>query len=193
MIIDKKYDARYWYKIWRKKGHVAKPLVSSFVKFDAHKIIKMNKNNFPFSLVFSNDKIKISKINITKENIEVFPVKYESYKLKIESTACYFGGERYWVNCPNCKKRMKILYIVEGFILCRNCLNAAYYSQRIDSSDRCLHMRGKFEDKLKKRGGDGYNKPHYMHKKTYQRLNAKIIEYEFKAEEHINRMFGIFY
>lgn len=155
MIIDKKYDSRYWYQIWRKKRHIAKPLVSSFIKFDIHKIIKMNKNNFPFSLVFSNEKMKISKINIIKETIEVFPMKYESYKLKIESAPCYFGGERYLIKCPCCMRRMKILYIIEGFFLCRKCLNAAYYTQKLVPSDRCLYMRGKVEDKLKERGWDG--------------------------------------
>ncbi len=47
-------------------------------------------------------------------------------------TPCGLGGERPWFVCPSeeCGRRAAILYLEDGALLCRLCLDLAYPSQR---------------------------------------------------------------
>ena len=52
--------------------------------------------------------------------------------LKIDATPCHFGGNRYWLRCPepNCGRRVQSLFIDEHHtIACRKCLGLLYESQ----------------------------------------------------------------
>lgn len=188
--VAKKYDTRYWYRIWQKKGHTCKPLVSSCHKFNVHEFVKEQKTLFPNVFTISNCKGLLAKVEASKEVIKVFFEENKSYPLKVETVPCKFGGERYFIRCA-CGRRYKILYIVHKVILCRCCLGLKYYSQRIEPNMRYLHMKDKIEEKFKKRKGgwDGYRRPYYMHEKTYRRLSSKAMDYESKALNYLDKIF----
>ena len=39
------------------------------------------------------------------------------------------GGQRHWIQCPGCSKRIAILYLQEGRLKCRTCHGLLYPSQ----------------------------------------------------------------
>lgn len=58
------------------------------------------------------------------------------YKVMLTTTACHFGGERYWFICPlykngiYCGRRAGVLYLSSGYFGCRHCQNLTYSSQK---------------------------------------------------------------
>ncbi len=82
----------------------------------------------------------------------------QNYPVKLTSTPCFFGGQRYWFICPlvirgrPCKRRCAVLYLVGEYFGCRECYGLAYRSQRLPRSglvgafegfctyDRVLHI-----------------------------------------------------
>jgi hypothetical protein len=60
------------------------------------------------------------------------------YKIRLETTTCYFGGERYWFVCPlivngvPCDRRVGKLYLPRKakYFGCRHCYNLTYRSCR---------------------------------------------------------------
>jgi hypothetical protein len=97
------------------------------------------------------------------------------YPIPLETTACHYGGVRYWFTCPalGCGRRVAKLYLGDKYFACRHCYQLAYKCQRETSIDRADRKANTIRDKLKwDRGvlslpGD---KPKGMHWKTYARL-----------------------
>jgi len=54
-----------------------------------------------------------------------------SYMVGLKTTACNFGGSRYWFVCPECNGGCRILYLpyTGGTFACRKCHNLIYPSQ----------------------------------------------------------------
>lgn len=94
--------------------------------------------------------------------------KQYEYSIQLTGTPCHYGGLRYWWNCPNCHKRVGVLYKA-GLYVCRHCLGLNYYSQhqhtyqRPDSRMESIRKRLDWEN-------NPYKKPKGMHYKTYERL-----------------------
>ena len=61
------------------------------------------------------------------------------FQLPLTRTPCYFGGFRWWFICPDCGKKVAILYkpLYSNFFLCRKCHNLTYSS--------CQQRRSSFE------------------------------------------------
>lgn len=57
------------------------------------------------------------------------------YKIRLTTTACYYGGKRYWFICPlfkngnYCGRRVGVLYKVGKYFGCRYCADIAYAAQ----------------------------------------------------------------
>jgi len=53
------------------------------------------------------------------------------YKVNLVTTPCYFGGVRYWFGCPDCGRRVAVLYLAPGdvYFRCRHCNNLSYHSR----------------------------------------------------------------
>ena len=108
----------------------------------------------------------------TKRNGEAW--KDREVPVRLTTTPCKFGGERYWFECPalGCGRRVAILYL--GTIpACRHCFRLAYPSQRETEYDRA----GRRADRIRERLGwePGFlngigDKPKGMHWRTYERL-----------------------
>ena len=97
----------------------------------------------------------------------------------IEWTACHLGGSRPWFQCPDCRRRVAILYRSELGLRCRRCLNLAYESQRQDARGRAAQRASKIRELLG--GAPGLlepfpSKPARMHWRTYERLKQRAQE-----------------
>ena len=73
------------------------------------------------------------------------------YPVRLDWTPCHFGGRRPWFLCPNCSRRVAVLYSMTAFI-CRRCLGLAYESQRESPCDRALRRAQAIRERL---GGSG--------------------------------------
>ena len=53
------------------------------------------------------------------------------YQVSLVTTPCNFGGVRYWFACPDCWRRVGVLYLAPGdvYFRCRNCNNLSYWSR----------------------------------------------------------------
>lgn len=70
----------------------------------------------------------------------------------VEWTSCTFGGERPWLLCPGCGRRVGVLYDAgEGFF-CRHCGNLAYREENETRSGRVVLRAKKLHIRL---GGTG--------------------------------------
>tara|TARA_R110000787_G_scaffold63520_1_gene142917 strand:- start:2343 stop:2987 length:645 start_codon:yes stop_codon:yes gene_type:complete len=91
----------------------------------------------------------------------------------LDATACHYGGIRYWLLCPCCKKRAAKLYLVDQDIKCIRCSGYSYQSQNETHKDRQLRLARKARYKL---GAGGnllkpiFQKPKGMHWRTFFRL-----------------------
>lgn len=101
-----------------------------------------------------------------------------SYLVRLNWTACQYGGARPWFLCPadGCGRRVAILYGGAVFA-CRHCYRLAYESQRERDYDR---LAGR-ADKIRRRLGwpvgilnpTPWTKPKGMHWRTFWRLTAE--------------------
>ena len=100
----------------------------------------------------------------------------------LEHTECNFGGTRPWLICPQCFKRVGVLYF-RGLFLCRHCSRVAYSSKSENLPDRMLRKANKMRDRL---GADyGLHKPirrpKGMHWNKFWRLNDDVETLESRA------------
>ena len=100
------------------------------------------------------------------------------YPVGLKTTACHYGGLRYWFVCPTkeCSQRVAKLYLGDKYFACRHCCQLAYHSQREAQDDRARRRAEKIRAKLNWQPGlinlPGV-KPKGMHWKTYVRLMAE--------------------
>jgi hypothetical protein len=66
-------------------------------------------------------------------------------KMEIDKTNPYFGGQRRWIICNGCGKRVRKLYRPESktFFKCRNCFDLMYKSQESNVYDGWLRKTSK--------------------------------------------------
>ena len=99
-------------------------------------------------------------------------------------TVCNYGGKRAWLLCPNCNRRVAVLYGASRYFLCRHCYNLTYKSQQVQRYDRLMMKAQAIRERL----GGSINlampfpdKPKAMHWKTYHRLRE-----EAKQANHLS-------
>ena len=174
----------HWGWYWKRIGHKPKSLCSSYSCLDSFKVFK---NKDLESLKFSNS--KFSAELVLEGDHFIVTVGDLKYKIPVEKQPCQFGGYRYFLRCPGktCNGRMRKLYCCGGVFLCRKCLNLGYYSQRVVPSTRFWLMQNKLEEKLKKAGGNLWKKPKGMHKRTFEKINKRHFDYEWKGEDALHK------
>lgn len=100
-------------------------------------------------------------------------------RVPLTSTPCHYGGARPWLACPQCSRRVAILFLgTEGFG-CRQCSNVAYASQSEDKMDRAWRKQRKIERRL----GAHHTQPEGMQFRTYLRLKGLIAQCETRRLE----------
>ena len=93
-------------------------------------------------------------------------------RVELEKTPCGFGGSRTWFTCPQCYKRVAILYLW-GRPRCRGCARVAYPSQSEDATARSWRRTRKLEKRLAPDGREWrYRRPKGMRLATFERLTA---------------------
>jgi hypothetical protein len=91
-------------------------------------------------------------------------------------TPCNYGGQRFWFLCPECLKRVALLYGAGIYFLCRHCYNLTYSSQQESKPDRLMRKARKIRARL---GASAdlsepiLFKPKHMHQKTFDRLRRE--------------------
>lgn len=98
-----------------------------------------------------------------------------------EWTPCNFGGYRYWFLCPNCNRRVALLYGAGKYFLCRKCHKLAYGSQQETKAYRMLRKARNIRRRLGANESLRYpvnTKPKNMHWKTFDKLRFLVMEYE---------------
>jgi len=100
-----------------------------------------------------------------------------SQPVAILRTRCYYGGSRPWFACPRCTRRCAVLYLRAGFE-CRKCSRVVYASQSDDAIGRAWRKQWRVERRL----GDDWRRPKGMHRATYERLLAAIMECEERRD-----------
>ena len=111
-----------------------------------------------------------------------------NYSVNLQTTACHYGGERYWFICPaiGCGRRVALLYMADKYFACRHCYQLAYPSQRETTDNRAIRRANKIRDKLDWEPGilnARGRKPKGMHWKKFWRLEAEydaIVRQAFK-------------
>lgn len=114
-------------------------------------------------------------------------------RVQTQTSACHLGGQRHWFTCPQCSKRVAVLYAPGRYFACRQCGGLGYATQKEGTGDRASTKA----DKLRKRmgweagilNGDG-SKPKGMHWKTYQRLKSSHDALVQVSLQDIGRKFG---
>ena len=101
-----------------------------------------------------------------------FRGKSYGYDVGITTSSCHYGNYRYWFNCPNCNKRVGVLYCA-GVYVCRHCIGANYATQLMQPIDKLFRKVAKIRHRLGWPQGiaNGHgSRPKGMHRKTYDRL-----------------------
>jgi len=171
-----------------------RPAESSYRKLDIRRMVRTNciKPNNWFGLQWRNDKGEQTasvtcKVNSEADGLTVTYRWKNSYETEwqpvdkhiwLTSTACNYGGMRWWYSCPCCQRRAAVLYIMGGALRCAKCGRVSYASQRGDAMDRAWIKQRKLEAKLI----DGWQKPKRMRWKTVERLRGKINDCERRKD-----------
>jgi hypothetical protein len=99
--------------------------------------------------------------------------------VRLNHSACTYGGTRPWFICPIRGEPVAILYLRAGRFACRRCQRLAYASQSEDTLGRMWRKQSKAEAKL----GENWQRPKGMHKATRERLLSIIWQCEEWRDE----------
>jgi len=102
--------------------------------------------------------------------------------IRVSWTRCHFGGDRPWLHCPHCDRRVARLFKGFGGYCCRTCCGSPIYeSQRRSAKARAYLQAYKLRQRL-----DGSRpvvdalppRPPGMRQKTYARMCARVARLE---------------
>jgi len=104
------------------------------------------------------------------------PAEVIRQAVMLETTPCTLGGHRPWFRCPDCARRVAVIYGKGRLFSCRQCKGLGYASQAEADDDRAARQA----DRIRKRlgwmpgilNGPG-DKPKGMHWRTFHRLVAE--------------------
>lgn len=150
---------------------------------------------------------KVASINIAIESRQCMRLRYQShslgseptqhdYPVTIDWTPCHLGGERPWLHCPNCARRVAKLYGGAVFA-CRHCMRLNYPSQQASKRDRALDRSWELRRKLGCDAGpfdypaEYIRRPKGMHRTTFARHIERLERVETKAIFAFERMVAL--
>jgi hypothetical protein len=103
-------------------------------------------------------------------------------RIRVSWTKVHFGGDRPWLHCPHCEKRVAKLYKGLSGYFCRACVgNPIYASQALSAQARPHFQACKLRLRL---GGIASlaaplpERPRGMHRATYRRLKDRLLKLE---------------
>lgn len=95
--------------------------------------------------------------------------------IQLAWTPCHFGGSRVWFVCPQCDRRVAVIYTIRD-LCCRHCYDLKYASQNMSEYDRGILLINQLRKRLGWPAGFGrgeFGRPKNMHWKTYVRLRRQ--------------------
>ncbi len=105
----------------------------------------------------------------------------KTLRIQFALSRTHYGNFRYWMRCPDrqCQRRCGKLYLCQDpegmpLFICRTCLKLVYRSQNKTGMDRLID---KMWATIHKLGADStgiYDKPKWMHWKTFNRLKGRV-------------------
>jgi hypothetical protein len=105
-----------------------------------------------------------------------------SQRIRVSWTRPHLGGERPWMHCPHCQRRVAKLYEGFGGYFCRSCVGSPIYASQALSAQARPHFQA---CKLRLRmGGEASptaafpERPRRMHRRTYRGLKRRLLELE---------------
>lgn len=106
-----------------------------------------------------------------------------------ERTPCHYGGERHWFLCPNCNRRVAVLYGADVLFLCRHCYRLPYASQQEGYINNLISQKHKLGARIFEyyEYGEGWGKKKGMHWKTFNRLQDKYLRLERSWCDHMDQ------
>ena len=114
-------------------------------------------------------------------------------QIRVSWTKVHFGGERPWLHCPHCERRVARLYHGMGGYFCRGCVgNPPYASQRLSAQGRAHYQACKLRLQL---DGEAQlstpfpERPPRMHRRTYQRLRREGMRLEAGRSGRMRKQF----
>ena len=105
-------------------------------------------------------------------------------------TPCHFGGYRKWLRCPNCFRRVAIIYGAGKYFLCRHCYDLTYTTGKGKAYYRLLEKADHIRERLGKDSGAILQRPKGMHRKTYYRLLDELEAIESRAKSTVMSRYG---
>ena len=151
-----------------------------------------NKSSIGYYAVINEDESYI-KLNYTYTDNSSGNKEDMEYKIRLTTTACNYGGKRYWFICPlskngkYCGRRVGVIYLIGKYFGCRHCGEIAYDSQM--QSDRYKGFVSipdveRAEKRIKRYFYKGKPTKKYL---KYQKLNEKcelgFLEVAMKLEK----------
>ena len=99
-------------------------------------------------------------------------------QIRVSWTKVHFGGERPWLHCPHCERRVARLYHGMGGYFCRACIGNPPYASQTKSAQGRLHFRAcKLRLLLASEARLSLpvpERPRGMHQSTYERLTRRL-------------------
>lgn len=143
---------------------------------------------------WSRDGEKVASIGIKSETHSIRLIynangEPQDYRVRLDWTACHYGGSRAWLICPavGCGRRVAKLY-GGAIFACRHCHQLNYASQQWSRADRANNSSWRLRRKM---GWDlGWMdcpaeclpRPKGQHQKTHARHIARLQRYEADAD-----------
>ena len=124
--------------------------------------------------------IALSKLRVQLEGVRC-SVPTE---IRIERTACPYGGTRPWFRCRRCNSRRATLYGLDedNSFSCRRCMGLVYSSQDETKMNRLYRKQDRLEAKLT--GKYRLARPKGMHWATFWRISRKLNSL-LRKQEHL--------
>lgn len=177
-----------WWHYWRRRGHVPKNRIESYLSLDCSWCY--DKREYPLEegkdIWIHGHCLKLFSsyaLDSFQHNGETF-----QYKIPVVITKCNYGGERHWFLCPlsTCQRRSKKLYLHnQKAFLCRKCLNLAYTTQNRSAVDRIIDKKWRLIEKYGGSSEYSVQKPKGMHQKTFNRIRDEILRLDDLVIEKI--------
>lgn len=118
----------------------------------------------------------------------------QEQQINLDPIPCPFGGYRYFFNCPQCMKRIGVLYFTKGLLLCRRCSDVVYDVTTEGTYDRMIRRSQKLRKKLGAdmlAFGQPVKKPKNMHWSVYWKLVDELVRHEQRMATIVATTFGL--
>lgn len=173
------------------RGQWSKPSTASKLRLDVRRLVrelgatlKAGKSwRGVWSWGESRAGVQALLVPATAKGVLVLSYKWNGtdheQQIRLEGTACNYGGLRWWARCPACPRRVAVLWGPSW--RCRECHGLAYGMSQLSKRERAATTARRAFAKLGCEDWDGWGvlpdereKPKWMRWRTFHRLVGEI-------------------